>query len=350
MRALRCLSVTALAALLLTPAALAGGRNPGSVLVYPVQRSGPHFFTIISVTNSNLLPSTPFAFGGATNAHFEYVNTTQNFADPLVPTSCVIFDRVEYLTPADTLSVVTKCHNAFNPAGQSGYLVITAENPGLFDTPWSHNYLMGSALVVNSSGGMYSIGAIPFNAIPPEHEPTDIGNPFVFPPTDPNGQVDFNDQEYEKVADKLYIDSFLALGGSQLALINLEGGPTARNTLRFDIWNDNEFQLSVTRVMGCWFDVQLTTISTLFSHNFLSLNTPNDPDELDINCNGIDDLETGWATIESLNVSYLGGQFIASDGALLGAITAGGATSIDGGELLWESVARNPVDGSFLDP
>jgi hypothetical protein len=343
MRVLRCLSTAALAAIVLTPAALAGGRHPGSVLIYPVQRSGPEFFTIISVTNSNLLPSTPFNFGGSTNAHYEYVNTVPDPFQPTIPTTCVIFDRVEFLTPADTLSVVTKCHNATSPQGQAGYLVVTAENPQAFDTPWKHDYLMGSALVVNASGGMYSVGAIPFNA---------GANIADHGPTDSNGddRLDFNDVEYQKVADIMYIDSFVALAGSQLALVNLEGGPTARNLLSFRVWNDNEFQLSATKTMGCWFDVPLTTISTLFSANFLAINTPNDPNELDINCDNNDDLETGWASIDSSNVSSFGGQFLASDGAVVGSITAGKTSVIDGGELLWESVADNPVDAAFLDP
>lgn len=340
-----CLGALALG--LLAPSLLAGGRNPGSVLVYTVQRSGPSFFTVISVTNSNTAPSTPMSTGGSTNVHFEYVNTVPNPADACIPLGCTVFNRIEFLTPADTLSVVTKCHNAFGPGGQQGYLVVSAQDPTKFDTPWSHNYLMGSAIVVNGTGGMYSVNAIPFNAIGPAGDETD---------TNANGQLDFNDFEYEKLPDVLYIDSFVAIAGSSLAMINFEGGPSARNVLAFQIWNDNEIALSATKTMGCWFDVPLTTLSPLFAQDFLANNTPDDPQELDINCDGQGDLETGWARINSIGVFLAGGQpvleggFPVTDGALLGSITAGPSAFVDGGHLLWESVTRNAFNGSFPQP
>src|SRR4029077_9274835 len=86
------------------PAALADGREPGSVLVYTIHRSGPGLFTVISVTNTNLTPQTPSSFGGSVLAHFEYVNTIPNPADSQLPLGCYINDRTEFLTPADTLS------------------------------------------------------------------------------------------------------------------------------------------------------------------------------------------------------------------------------------------------------
>ena len=81
-------------------------RTPGSVLVFPVHRSGPEWFTVLNVTNTATLPDGPLTFGGSTNAHFEYVNVTANpnTANPLnkfLPVGCTIFDRVEFLTPAD---------------------------------------------------------------------------------------------------------------------------------------------------------------------------------------------------------------------------------------------------------
>jgi hypothetical protein len=63
----------------------------------------------------------------------------------------------------------------------------------------------------------------------------------------------------------------------------------------------------------------------------------------------VGDLETGWARIDSINVSNAGGGFIAADGALLGSITAGPLKAINGGHLLWESTATQ-TNGSFLEP
>jgi hypothetical protein len=320
----------ALVALALAPAALADGRKPGSVLVFPVHRSGSNFVTIVSVTNTNVLPMTPISFGGATTVHYEYVNTVPNPVDPQIPLSCVIFDRYEFLTPADTFSVLTSCHNAVGMAGQEGFLVVSAQNPSLFDAPWSFDYLVGSELVVNASGGMYSVNAIPFKALTSPGSLTDLNG---------NGALNFDGVEYEGIPDVLYIDSFIALAGSQLALLSLSGGPMATNTLYFDVWNDNEFPMSTTKIMGCWFDQPLAAVSPLFQESFLKNNTPHDPNELDLTCTGVGGIETGWARIESLGVFLPGGLPFSSDGPVLGCITAGLTTVIDGGHNLWESDA-----------
>ena len=330
MRFLKLLALAALLVVAIAPSVMAGGRKPGSVLVYPVQRSGPLFVTIVSVTNINTLPMTPVSLGGATTVHFEYANTVPNPADPQIPLNCVIFDRYEFLTPADTLSVLTTCHNATTAGGQEGFLVVSAQNPSLFDVPWAWDFLIGSELVINASGGMYSVNAIPFKAFVAPTAPTDLNG---------NGALDFDGLEYEGVPDLLYVDTFLALAGSQLALLNLTGGPMAVNTVYMDVWNDNEYPLSTTKLMGCWFDQPLTAVSPLFEESFLQNSTPHDPTELDLNCSGVGGVETGWARIQSLGVFLPGGQMVDPDGALLGCITAGVTTVIDGGHLLWESEA-----------
>lgn len=337
MNAFAKLGTAALVASVLAPAALADGRNPGSVLIYPIHRSGlfngsevpSNFFTVVSVTNSNVSP-----VSGATNVQFDYVNTIENPLDSQLPLDCFVVDRVENLTPADTLSVLTSCHNA--AGGQEGYLVVTAQNPSLFKTAWSFNYLMGSELVVTSLGGVYSINAIPFEAKAAQGDPTD---------TDGDGQLDFDDVEYEGVPETLYIDSFIALGKSSLTLLNLTGGTQFTALVKFDIFNDNEFPLSATKTFRCWFEEKLEDVSLVFQESFLANNTPNDPIELDTNCNNDDNLETGWAIINGI-VANSNVESIPNP-ALLGAITAGPANGIDGGRLLWESAAKQ-FNGDFL--
>jgi hypothetical protein len=340
MKWFKFLSAAALVVLALAPSALADGRKPGSVLVFPVHRSGSTFVTIVSVTNTNTLPMNPVSFGGATTAHYEYVNTVANPMDPQIPLMCIVFDRYEFLTPADTFSVLTSCHNAITSAGQEGYLVVSAQDPYLFDTPWNFNWLVGSELVINASGGMYSVNAIPFKAVNNDGLATDLNG---------NGALDFDGVEYEGIPDVLYIDNFVALAGSQLALVSLTGGPMATNMVYFDVWNDNEYPMSTTKLMGCWFDQPLVNVSPLFEEFFLKNNTPHDPTELDLTCSGVGGIETGWARIQSLGVFLPGGQPFASDGALLGCITAGIATVIDGGHLLWESDALQ-FNGRAFEP
>jgi len=334
----------------LAPATLANGRNPGSVLIYTVQRSGPEDFTVISVTNSNTTPMTPNSFGGSVGLHYEYANVVEN-TDPLdpdapfLPLNCVVFNRHEFLTPADHLSVVTACHNAVSPGGQEGFLVVSAEDPAQFDVAVDHDDLMGSELVINASGGMYSINAIPFEGLPETicddgREGDDCQDPlFVGGPTDlnNNGALDFDDFEYEPIPDVLSIDSYIALAGSQLALLSLTGSPSDVNTVQFTVWNDNEFALSSTRVFKCWFDQPLDLVSPLFEESFLKNSTPHDPSELALVCGSGTTVETGWARIDSVDVSSMGGLPVSSDGALLGSISAGPTSVIDGARLLWES-------------
>jgi len=336
MKTTRILAAAALTAGLFTPNALADGRNPGSVLIYTVHRSGPTFFTIISVTNTNTYKASPNSLGGTTDVHYEYANTNKVAGMPFMPDGCNIIDRVETLTPADTLSVLTACHNAFTPGGQEGYLVVSALDP-VKGHPWSHNFLVGSEFVVSSSGVVYSMEAIPFESPVEKHCETDL---------DGDGILDFDGYEYEAAPAYLIIDAFVAIAGSQLALLNLTGSDRDKNKIKFTAYNDNEFLLSDTREFACWFDQPLVTVSAIFQETFLK-NTPHDPKELDISCTGVGRLETGWAMIDSISVKTPGGTTIASDGVILGSITAGQFTNFDGGRLLWESYERQTNGGAF---
>ncbi len=323
---------------------LAGGREPGSLLVFPIHRSGTTasvvpgaaaFFSVLSVTNTNLQPATILSLGGSTNVHFNYVNVDRNYANQFRPYGCFIFDRVEALTPADTVSVLTSCHNA-TFGSQEGYVVVYAENPSLFQTAWSHNHLLGDELVVASSGITYSMEAVALKSPVAAGQATDLNT---------NGMRDFDGAEYEQLPDRLYISSFLAIAESALTLINFTGTDHDVNRVLFSVWNDYEFPLSATIEFNCWFEARLSSISTLFTDSFLS-STPNDPSTLDLSCDGVDDVETGWAIIQSLGVRNAGGTLIAADGAMLGAITTGVGGVINGGRLLGESVAKQ-ANGAF---
>jgi hypothetical protein len=338
-------ALAALCTATLASDALAGGREPGSLLIYPVHRSGglsgptngvaQGFFTVVSVTNINLAPATILSLGGSTNVHFYYVNVQKNIFDQFKPYGCSIFTRGEPLTPADTLSVLTSCHNA-TFGGQEGYLVVAAENPTLFQTAWSHNHLLGSELVLAASGISYSVEAVALQSPKAAGAATDENSNMAF---------DFDGVEYEPLPDLLYLDSFIGICESALALINFTGTDADTNRVLFSVWNDYEYPLSATIEFKCWFEAKLSHISSLFTEQFLA-STPNDPNELDIDCNGYDDLEAGWAIIESLGVRNPGGSLIAADGAMLGALTTGVGSILNGGRLLAESKVKQ-TNGSF---
>jgi len=322
-RALKSLLVCALVAL--APPAMADGRQPGSALIYPIQRSGPHF-TIISVTNTNTDPANQFQLGGTTGIHWEYINVTPNPSNPLIPLACTVTDRVEFLTPGDTRSVLTTCHNG---PMEEGFLCLAALDPNAFITPWSFNYLVGSELVVNKYGGMYSLNAVPFESPQPFQAPTDV---------DGDHQEDFDDIEYEGIPDDLY-GEFVATMNSSLVLLNMSGGAQFVASVKFDVWNDNEIPLSASLMFKCWMERRLIDISPIFSDAFLR-NTPNNPKELDVDCDEDDDFETGWFRLRGLN--YSSPVETCVNPALLGAITAGPdlGPMFNGGHLLWESVER----------
>lgn len=339
MRRFALFAAAGIMAAALAPASFADGRKPGSVLIYPIHRSGTSFFTVVSVTNVNVDP-----VNGGTWIQYDYVNVVANPQNNFQPLDCIRIDRGNLLTPADTQSVLTNCHNAsFN--GQEGYLVIHAQDPTKSKVAWSFNYLVGSELVVNAVGGIYSLNAVPFAAIEAKGKATDLAANGG----DGDGQLDFNDKEYESLPQCLYIDTFLAVANSSLTLLTLSGGKFFTTTVRFDIWNDFEIPLSAAGItFRCWFEEPLAAISSAFTPAFLAGNTPNDPIDLDINCDQQDDFETGWAKITGQGASSQL-DFIPGPSALVGAITAGPATNINGGHLLWETTA-NGVDGEFLNP
>jgi hypothetical protein len=319
------LAISTLAAL--APSALADGREPGSVLVYPVQESSllsPGLFTIVNVTNTNRVGS------AETDVHFEYVNVTVG-PSPFLFADCNIADRVETLTPADTLSVLTSCHN-----GSSfgiGYLVVSARNPELIDTYWSFNHLIGSEQIVSIGGGIYGINALPFVSPLPQGTDTDL---------DQDGKRDFDGSEYEGIADELYIDSVIGALPGDLVLLTFLGGEYLVN-VNFIIYNDDEFQLSGQHSFACWARTPLAAISGYFTQPGLST-TSNDDDELDITCDGLGDLETGWAIVRPINALSITSSAV-SNPAVLGALSNPGAPFMNAREL-WESVSKQ-FNGEF---
>jgi hypothetical protein len=253
-----------------------------------------------------------------------------NPLDPFRPLGCSVFDRVEVLTPADTLTVLTECHNLGIGPRQQGYLVIVAEDPTQFARPWAHDHLLGSALILGSTGFAYMLEALAFRSPAPPGSATDV---------DGDQQLDFNGIEYDMLPDRLFVDSFLAPAESQLTLLSATGAPMDLHTVHFSVWNDYELPLSATLVFRCWFEAPLSRISPLFGEAFL-VGLPNDPNELDTDCDGIDDIEAGWCVVQSGGVRTAGGALVAADGALLGAVTAGAISICDPRRQLGESHSR----------
>jgi hypothetical protein len=319
------LAFSSLAAL--APSALADGREPGSVLVYPLHRSAllnETVFNVVNVTNTNRLGS------GETDVHFEYVNVS-GAGTPFLFADCNIADRVETLTPADTLSVLTSCHNGAEQA--DGYIVVSARNPDLVDTYWSFNHLIGSEQIVSSGGGMYSVEALPFVSPLAQGTDTDL---------DQDGKRDFDGNEYEGLPDELYIDSYIGAISGDLVLLTFLGGEYLVN-VNFVIYNDDEFQLSGQFAFSCWTSSRLSAISGYFTAQGL-LTTPNDDSELDVDCDGVEDFDTGWAIVRPTTALSITSPTVVNP-PVLGALTNDGG-QFNNARLLWESVAKQ-TNGQF---
>lgn len=326
----------ALFALAFAPRGLADGRKPGSVLVYTVHRSAPGYFTIISVTNTDTTVASPTTLGGGTNVRFDYINVTPDPTNPMFPLASDLFSRMEYLSPADTLSVMTSCHDASYGTTQ-GYLVVSAEDPSVFQSRWSHNYLIGSEVIITPCGAVYVVDAIPFSSPVEAQRPTDVNG---------NMLIDFDGSEYEAIPDILYIENFIADTDTTLTLINLGGGAAFTATIKVEAWNNNEFPLSGTRSFRCWAQPTLVELSPLFDPWFLHNNTPSDPTELDVTCDGVGEFETGWARIYGLVAQSP--QKTVNKPAILASFGSWPfSTKTLGGHLLWESTTK-VTNGQFL--
>lgn len=294
--------------------------EPGSVLVYPSLRNLAGRATVVSITNIDTV--------NGVLARFRYVNMAPT-ANPFLP-NCASFDRFEFLTPGDTITIATFCHN---PGGLvDGYLVVDAVLPGTILSV-AHDFLIGSELVLTGLGGSHSVPAISFQSPQPAGTFTDL---------DGDGELDFDGLEYTMCPDTLYVDSFLASLGNNLALINMTGGTMHTALVRFTVWNDNEFPIVFTRNFRCWFDQPMDTVGVAFSSLFL-LGTPHAPGEFDTNCDGIGDLETGWAEIDGVTAST--SQQTIPNPALLGAVTS--SLSFERGRPLWRTGQNK--NGDFLN-
>jgi hypothetical protein len=287
---------------------------PGSVLVFPLHDSRA-LLTVVSVTNTNTTP------GADVRALFRYVNATPS-SDPLHPSHCNTVFRGEALTPGDTVSVLTSCHDT--PAAQ-GFLVVSAQH-ATAGFAVSHDHLVGSALVVYPQGSAYTLSAYSFGAVAAQGAPTDA---------DLDGLLDFDGTEYEPLPRLLFADTFLAVAHTRLALLHLTTSLNEEVLVKLDIQNDNEFPLSYTFGFRCWFELPLDQLSGIFTQPFLA-STPDDPNELDISCDGLGELETGWFRIRPLVSSGDGAGGTVLDPPVLGALTAG-PFAPDGGRILWGS-------------
>jgi hypothetical protein len=276
--------LTALAGLGMTSDAFAGGRNPGSLLLFPEFDNRDGVVTVLTVTNTNddFAPAegNPLQFAGTVRVEFKYIGAFDNSYNPI---NCEEFNREAVLTPNDTLTLIT---NAHNPQHEQGYVYVFAKS--MAGEKIAFNWLIGNVLTVDGySAFEYSINPVVFDGIG-DGTLTDL---------DGDGICDLDGTEYSEVPDEILIPRFLGQGGaydSELIFVGLSGGAAFTTTVDFLIYNDNEEVFSSEYTFDCWSRVHLLQISGIFDNHFLQNFTNDNPAEL----LGAPLIETGWMRID----------------------------------------------------
>lgn len=267
------IGLLALTAVGLGGSALAGGRNPGSLLLYPEFDNRSGVVTVFTVTNVNTADD-------AEDVVTEIVYIGK-YSQQGVELNCAETNLEIFLTPGDTFTFLTRPHN---PNQSQGYAYLFAKAGTGSTAPIVHNWLTGSTLTVDGlSTFEYSTNPVSYAG---------IGN-GVTTDEDGDGFKDMNGCEYESNPDQLLFPRFFGQGGpfnSDLILIGLSGGTQFTTTIDLLIYNDNEEVFSAEHSFRCWERTSLVEVSGIFSNTFLRDFTAHDPNEIF----GASHIETGW--------------------------------------------------------
>ena len=261
--------LTALAGLGLASEALAGGRNPGSLLLFPEFDNQLGTVTVLTVTNTaeNV---------GDVQVEFVYIGRYGSSGQDI---DCEEFNRTEVMTDNDTITLLTEVHN---PQQEQGFVYAFARQ-GVAN-PIVHNWLIGNVMTVDGLTAFeYSINPVAYTGYA-----GDLNG---------NGLRDLDGDEYDQTADEILVPRFLGQNAdrkSELILIGLTGGARFDTTVDFLIYNDNEEVFSSEYTFRCWERVLLEDISGIFENDYLAMWTNHDPQEL----LGADDIETGWFRLD----------------------------------------------------
>jgi hypothetical protein len=263
-------------------------------MIFPLFDSRPGFNTIITVTNTNTsniqCPPTSFREGDVT-VHYAYIESD----------TWLEFDLDENLTPADTLTVLARGHNREQ---KQGWLWVEARDPEVPTRGIDFDFLIGSAIVVNSDFDFeWEYAPYTFRALTEEsgsdHGSTSCGHLYVDEGSENDDfTLDFDGVEYDFFPKTLYIDQFFGEGNPP----ELPGTQTFSNTLylmstqmtgttvNILFWNNNEVRFSRGFQFDCWTEASLSEISNIALES--NLRSSYDSGEL----NGI---PTGWVSFNS---------------------------------------------------
>jgi len=241
----------ALALVITATASWAGGRNPGSLLVFPEYDNLDGRISLLTITNTN----SDLVQGSV------YVEVVWLDGTPGSPFLCAETNQTYRLTPNDTLTLLSA--NA-NPNAQRGFAYAFAKD--VAGRAIAFDWLIGDTLLIDPVFALdYAVTPLTFSSARPQNQPTDV---------DGDGRRDLDGIEYEAAPDRILVPRFLgqgALATSELVLISLTGGSQFTTLVDFLVYNDNEEVFSRNYTFRCWTKVPLATISSQFSQAFLSM-------------------------------------------------------------------------------
>jgi len=256
--------LTALAGLGMASQAMADGRTPGSLLLYPEFDNRAGIVTVLTITNTATNV-------GDVDVEFVYIGAFDQHGT----VDCEEFNRTVTMTDNDTLTLVTNVHN---PQHEQGFVYAFARDG--VNHAIAHDYLIGNLMTVDGIDAFeYSVNPVAYLA------GADVENMD-------NGVRDLDGDEYAESPQELLIPRFLGQGNiynSALILVGMTGSKFDV-TVDFLIYNDNEEEFSSEHTFYCWDRVHLLDISGIFSNDFLNNFTNNDPNEI----LGAPHVETGW--------------------------------------------------------
>lgn len=266
-------------------AAMAGGRNPGSLLVFPEYDNLGGRISLLTITNTN----SDLVEGSV------YVEVVWLDGSGTGPFLCAETNQTYRLTPNDTLTLLS---TVGNPNAQRGFAYAFAKD--VQGRAISFDWLIGDTLLIDPVFALdYAVNPMTFSSPRGLNQPTDL---------DLDGNRDLDGLEYEAAPDRILVPRFLgqgALATSELVLINLTGGSQFTALVDFLVYNDNEEVFSRNHTFTCWTKVPLMAISSQFSQDFLSMATNDDVAEIV----GYPAQEAGWFEIQGALAWSTAAQF-----------------------------------------
>lgn len=265
---------------------------PGSALIFPVIDFGGPSRTIVTITNLNM--SQVVCAGGFRRGDVEVYF---QFRDA---TNCLIFDRIEALTPGDTFSFRA---DEFDPVGTgANWLYVEARDP-VTNRPIDFDFLVGSANFGELRSNLkWWYGAYAFKSRASDNGAafgtSACGHAFV----DPAGDdfADFDGVEYAGFPRSVLLDFFVGEGqpeeltngtivSSRLVLMSPATTPT---NVTMVAWNNNESSFRRLFPFTCQLEANLAAIDVRMTES--QLRAGYDPTELG-------GLPYGWFALSGSN-------------------------------------------------